>query len=356
LINPLEHALAAVTGRCGGDAGQVERVDVDRQGRLHLQARTPAGVRWFTQDEQGCREVLPERDGALPLAGELPALGRTGHVEVLAWRPGRRIVLRLDRGGSRLVLKGYRARRSSEVAARHAVARAALDDGWLTVPELLDHDEARACLTFKFSAGQALPLGTMSQERFFRLGAALHAAQQHPPPANLPAHGPQEELAVIDQLGERVDRATGGRPAHWGELRARLEEIEAPAPPALVLAHRDLHDGQFVAAQDRLVLLDFDLLARADSLLDAANLLAHLKLRALQGVEGAGDEAMLTCGRALLEGLDGPNQPDVARRLRFYQATTFLRLLLVYRLRPRWSGVLPGLLVMAERCLDDLRR
>jgi len=352
---PLEQALAAVAGRCGGDARQVERVDVDRHGALHLHVRAPSGLRWFVQDEQGCRELHPEQDGALPLAAELPALARTGHVETLAWRPGRRLVARLDRGGGSLVLKGFRSRRSAEAVARHAAGVAALADGHAAAAELLAHDEPHACLTFRRVEGRPLGLSAASQERFFRLGTVLRAAQARPAPEDLPVHGPQDELDLLDRLAGRLGLAAAGPPERYAALRDRLASLETPEPPALVFAHRDLHDRQVLDTGSGLVLLDFDLASRADPVLDAANLLAHLKLRALQGAGGASDESALLLGRALLEGLDGRHDADFARRLRFYQATTFLRLLLVYRLRPRWTDVLPGLALMAERCLDEAR-
>lgn len=354
MIGPLEHALAAVAGRCGGDAHVVERVDVDRHGVLHLLARAPAGPRWFAHDDHGCRELFPEQDGALPLAAELPALARTGNVEVLAWRPGRRLVLRLDRDGGSLVLKGHRPRRSAEAAARHVAACDVLRDPRVAPAELLAHDEARACLTFRRVEARPLGLSVASQERFFRLGAALRAAQERAPPARLPAHGPQQELDVLDRLAGRVALATGAHLPRFEALRARLERA-APAGAPAVFVHRDLHDRQVLDAEERLVLLDFDLAACGDPLLDAANLLAHLKLRALQSAGGATGESAMLLGQALLDGLDGRHDDGFPRRLRWYQAATFLRLLLVYRLRPRWTGLLPALLHMAERCLDDAR-
>jgi hypothetical protein len=352
---PLEQALAAVTGRCGGDARQVERVEVDRHGALQLLLRTPAGPRWFVHDEQGCREQRPEQDGALPLSATMSSLARTGHVETLAWRPGRRLVLRLDRDGGSLVLKGHRPRRSADAAARHRAADAVLAGGQVATAELLVHDEAGACLTFRRVEGRALTLSVTGQERFFRLGAALREAHTRPAPEGLPEHGPRDELDLLGRLEDRAVQAACGLPARYAELRERLGSLPPPEPLALAFAHRDLHDRQVLDTGAGLVLLDFDLAARADPVLDAANLLAHLKLRALQGVVGASDDSVLLLGRALLDGLGGRQDDGFAHRLRYYQAATFLRLLLLYRLRPRWTDVLPGLARMAERCLDEAR-
>ena len=122
----------------------------------------------------------------------------------------------------------------------------------------------------------------------------------------------------------------------------------------LVLTHRDLHDRQLLVTGRGLALLDFDLLCRADATLDAANLLTHLSLRALQGVRGADETSVHACGRALLDGLDRSEEPGFWEKLRFYQATTYLRLALVYRLRPRWRRLCGDLVALGRQCVDEL--
>ena len=170
----------------------------------------------------------------------------------------------------------------------------------------------------------------------------------------LPVHGPSEELDVVDTLLDRARRAGASVPPAFPEVRRRLV---AELPPwhedAGRPAHRDLHDGQVLEHGGELVLLDFDLLSRADPLLDVANMLSHLKLRELQGLCGARSGTVDACGRPLLEGLGRDSEPGARDRLRFYQAATFLRLVLVYALRRRWEHLGPDLLELASRCVDD---
>ncbi len=353
-----EHAVAAVGGRCNGETRAIERLDVSRDGALLATVNAASGTRWFEVRPPDCRELRPEQDEALPLALHLPRLAGTGHVEVLSWRPGRRLAVLLRRpGGGALVLKGYRPSRLAEAAARHELARQLFTCGHVQVPELLQRDDEKSCLMMRHMPGAPLALGAAAQESFFRIGMGLRTAQDRPAPADLAVHGPAEELAVLEKLAAQVENVTGGWPAGWEQARAGLERVEVPFDPQRAgVAHRDLHDGQWLDQGGSLVLLDFDLLCRADTALDVANFIAHLKLRALQGVPGATEEHVLACGRALLEGLDREAEPGFARHLRFYQASAFLRLALVYRLRPAWPAVVAPLVRLAGRCVDELAR
>lgn len=353
----MDEAVEAVAEHCGGGSISIERVDVRPGELLHVQARCDGAERWFSVQSGDCVELRPEDDAALPLAGDMPRLASTGTLRVLAWRPGRRITLALDRQGARLVLKGYRRKRSAIAAGRYRLAEQLFVGGHLHVPGLLSHDETRCCLSIKRLPGRALVLGIKARERLFRVGSALRAAQERPVPESLASHGPRDELDVLDQWSERVGWAAGCCPESWFATRERLESpCGLLGEPDHRVAHRDLHDGQLLEESGRLALLDFDMLARADTLLDAANLLAHLRLRALQGLHGTTTESAQECGHALLEGLDRSAEPESLLRLRFYQAATFLRLALVYRMRPRFADLAGPLIHLAERCLDDLAR
>ena len=348
-------AVAAVLDRCRAEPAAIERVEIDAEGTFTLSLHTPHEARWFTVDGHGCHEVLPEQDDSLPLAADLPRLRDSAKVRLLSWRPRRRIVLRLDQGESGLVLKGYRARRSQPAALRHVMAAGLMAGTRLRVPRFVAHQADREALVLESVAGSPLEPGSLGQERFFLIGAALRVLQGQPVPQPLTVHDADAELAVLDRLGGRFFRAGAELPVGWSDARARLQDHRPPgAAPAV--AHRDLHDGQILVTEQALVLLDFDLLCAADTLLDAANLLAHIKLRELQGQRDTTPQAVMQCGRALLEGLDRDTEPDFALRLRFYQATSFLRLALVHRLRPAWDALAVPLTRLADRCIDELVR
>jgi hypothetical protein len=80
---------------------------------------------------------------------------------------------------------------------------------------------------------------------------------------------------------------------------------------------------------------------------------SHIKLREMQGLRDVNERSVDVLGRALLDGLERDEEPLFVQRLRFYEATTFLRLALVYALRRRWVHLCPDLMELARRCVDD---
>lgn len=350
-----ELAALLSSQQAGGAPVQVERLDPKRDGGLFVEARLSGATRWFSVHEGRSQPLDPDSDARLPLSQRVPALRAAGPLEVLAYRPERRLVLRLGELGATsglVVLKGYRKRQYEESARLHGIAAASLGEQPLRLPRLQRVDAAAAALEFEFVAGRPISLAPRHADQFRRVGAALRRLQAGPA-EGLSRHGPAEELAIVDALAARA-RAVGVNlpPAH-AEVARRVHAGVPSHGDVLAPAHRDLHDGQLLSARDGLVVLDFDLLCLADPLLDAANLVAHLKLRELQGLRDVDESTVDVCGRALLEGLDREADVQYRERLRFYQAATFLRLSLVYALRRRWAHLSPELLELARRCVDD---
>jgi hypothetical protein len=154
-------------------------------------------------------------------------------------------------------------------------------------------------------------------------------------------------------MRERTMTIRGDEPQGAAELLARASTLGGELHPATpVIAHRDLHDGQFLVRENELVLLDFDLLCLADAALDAANLAAHLELRALQGLASADAESARAAGERLFDGLGRNHEGDFARRVHLHRGRTFLRLAWVYHARPRWAGLAPRLLDLASAAFD----
>lgn len=144
---------------------------------------------------------------------------------------------------------------------------------------------------------------------------------------DLPSHDLAAEQAVTDHWL---------RQAHeHGALPGPVDQATAPTFPGpnrsdqLTLIHRDLHDGQvLIDDRGRAGVLDFDLLAIGDPALDLANLIAHLELRATQGL--VPDPAPLIA--AVLAGYR-PTKA-IAARIPTYRALTHRRLTAVYAFRP----------------------
>jgi hypothetical protein len=338
-------AVQAVMETVGNpDAWSVERVDVDPKGPLHLTCSREGHVRWFRYEGADLEEVFPTDDSRLPAC---KLLGESDNWSILSYRPGRRIVLDVQEEGRRIVRKGFRKRRSEPAARLHESATGCLQGAGLGIPRLLAHDSSTEALTFEWIESSAVDLGTPSI--FEALGRSLGSFQRTSSDIGLADFGPEAELEVLDRWAKRFALVQDELPARWHELRERAESLLPDTPSSdLGPCHRDLHDGQILSSANGLLLLDFDLLCRADRALDVGNLLTHFTLRSLQNLPYATPATAEACTRALLDGLDWSSSDPVHRRVRFYQATTFLRLSLVYGLRPKWAHLSPRLVEMAE--------
>jgi len=331
---------------------EILRVDVNDEGGLVLTAVGREATRWFTHDDRGLIECYPERDKKLPLSAHLAA---SSGWKVLSYRPARRMVARLERGEGCQVLKGHKKSRSARAAMNQGIAEGAMRRGAFRVPRMLSHDGEHEALVFEFLAGHEVELTAESVPLYARLGSRLALFQRDESAADLKVFGVRDELAVLELWQRKVLGAADELPAGWAAVHARLlEHAERLPAPVLGLAHRDLHDRQVHLVEGDVALLDFDLLCRADVALDAGNLLAHLAWRALQGLHGADTAAVQALQAAFLEGLGRTREAGFGARLSFYTASAFLRLALVYRLRPRWSSRVDSLLSRATATLDDL--
>lgn len=346
---PLQLALELLSERLGGaeTAACVERVGLGEDGRLDLEVALDATRRWFRLAHGTLSELSPALDSRLAVA---PAARRA---RVLAWRPGRRMVLDSPPGAEG-VLKGYRPRKVTVAARRHRLGAAATREGGFRVARILNERPREHALLFERLDATPLSVAREHSETHYRVGMALARLQGAPASPELERFLASDELALLRTLASRTQAAAGALPGGWRELLSALEACEARAgTDELVLCHRDLHDGQLALDGDgRVVLFDLDTLCRAHPALDPANLLAHYALRQLQGIRGADAAGVSEVAEALIEGYQ-PERPGFWGALRFYQATSLLRLSLVYLVRPRWSALAEELVRLAERCLEQ---
>jgi tRNA A-37 threonylcarbamoyl transferase component Bud32 len=334
------------------DLSEVVRVDVDEAGEVMLTALCAAGTRWFTHDDRGLIERHPERDDKLPLAARLRS---TSDWKVLSYRPGRRAVVLVRHGERVNVLKGHKRSRSARAAVHQGCAEGAMRRGAFRVPRLLSHDGQHEALVFEYLPAREVELDSASAALYRTLGVRLAVFQGDECAGDLAVFGPRDELAVLERWKEKVLRVVPELPEGWSDVHARLERHASTLPPPrLGLCHRDLHDRQVHSDGTEVALLDFDLLCRADVALDPGNLIAHLRWRALQGLHGADARSVRVLEDAFREGYGRESEDGFVTRLAFYCASAFLRLSLVYRLRPRWSGRVGELVSRASAALDDL--
>jgi hypothetical protein len=271
-------------------------------------------------------------------------LGTVANVRLVAWRPGRRAVLRIVLGSGRVVWCKLLDRKSWRRAMRaFAAMRVALAPLHLCLPELLLEDY---CAYLAPNApGDSL--------------RALLAEGRLPPVTHIArglmalayTHG-DDELPVLDFAAVR--KATTAMlqkgAAQHGDLHelaakvATLPDIEGNRATAFV--HGDLHDKQIFVDDDRISLIDLEGVSIGDARFDLANLAEHIRLRDLQQTgrdQGFADVLLARCGMT----------PD-AHATRAFRCMVRARLCGVYALRPRWTTLVTQLRSESLTLLDEL--
>jgi aminoglycoside phosphotransferase (APT) family kinase protein len=328
----------------------IRRIEIDKHGRVCLQFHDRES--WCDISRFPPRELDPREDSRIPLA----ALARKRRLDILGYRPARRMVAagRLD--GVAAVWKGYRRGKGARHARHYALAASALHGGGVRTPAILEVDQEADFLVMRREAGLQPAVAEANAEDFRRMGSGTRQLQAFRGDLDaLGGFGRGDELAVLQERVRRLTMAGGSPPEDWLRLESSLAEaVSGPPPAAAVLSHRDLHDGQWLVHEGRPCLLDFDLLCLAEPELDAANFLAHLDLRRLQRPDAISSRDVAACGEAFLNGLGCGDSSGQQARLAFYQATTFARLALVYQLRPRWQGLVGALVDLGLARLANL--
>jgi hypothetical protein len=336
----------------------VERLELSRRGEVLAQLAEEGEPRWIAVGERDERELDPAEDRDLPLASALPSLRRSQGAVLLAWKPGRRMVVRVQRPEAPerfTVLRGLRSGRFRQALERHMEGGRAARASGLVAAEVLDEDPETASFAMSWLGDVRVAVAAKNADSFARLGAALARFQRAESAVELVPHGVEDELRVLQDLAEKSVRLRGALPAGWDDARSRLVRALRSCPAAAaVRTHRDLHDGQLLETRAGLALLDFDLLARADEALDPANLLAHLELRVLQGqAELAGARA---CAEAFRAGFGRTSEPALEQRLKAWHGAALLRLSLVYHLRPPFAHLGAVLVERASARLSEAPR
>ncbi len=330
---PFPHALAAIEREAGSEAAlQLLRTEVQDDGGLVLTLATSEGFRWFSFAEQELCELHPSDETRVPAARDLSALCDRGEADLLSWRPGRRMVVRLSARDGAHVVKAYRRGRAKTSAQVHAALQIAVEAAsphGFRLPRVLHADEAGERVAFELLRGDELRFDDLG--RFYRIGHALSAMQRSSPEIRLEVHGRAEELVQLDRHARRFVLAVGSLPPGWSEARALLTGFAVESSPERVVAHRDLHDGQLLVDGISIALLDLDLACLAEPELDLANLAVHLRLDGWLGLRGAEERRALAAVNALREGFgDADDRAEL-----FYTSASALRLALVHGLRPR---------------------
>ncbi|AYD90004.1 serine kinase [Actinomyces lilanjuaniae] len=343
-------------------------------GRRPVDPVTPrqAGTLERLRSVPGLGRAWPGRDGAISIecrdqedrlrAGELsaqgevrllpygtdpalPALSPTEAGTLVVHRYGRRAVTI----GADSVRKAVRRGRATPLAS--PVGATAFAATGLRTARVLDSSDCHVDL--ELLPGRSLSDlgddGLAGWEHLTQAWATLAQVR-----ANLPVHGPRQEAQVLHRW---FDRAAGHGLLEpllpEGTSLSRLEEeVELTCaglgqdPGAVIVAHRDLHDGQVLWDGTEASLLDLDTPVLAEPALDLGNLMAHLELMTVHGRLSLHGLQVVS---GLLDDL-ARSLPTSASRLRVYRHAAALRLVFVHAFRPAAHTWLPA---WVSRRLED---
>jgi aminoglycoside phosphotransferase (APT) family kinase protein len=186
-----------------------------------------------------------------------------------------------------------------------------------------------------------------------RLGRALHDLESFARDPRLVALLPpydftaaRAELDRFARLSERFALPAAELVVAGSALLASLGEVDSGRR---AVVHRDLHDGQVIVGH-RITLLDLAGASLGDPALDFGNLLAHLRLRHLQGRLF---DPPAKPGAALLAGAD--RSAEWRRAVSAAEALSLFRLAAVYALRPCWQHLSGKLAHLGQAVLTRIQ-
>lgn len=259
-------------------------------------------------------------DNKLPgLANALEKGTSTG--ELLVHRYGKRAVVKHEKA----ITKFLRPGKAQNVAAVSTAIRAACRQIGLGAAQVSEVSDG--CVTFSLLPGRSLhemgDSGRDGWDAFFKFWPQWQGLEV----PGLPTFSAADEAATLRTW---VAHAVNHGVAHADELVRAAEKVCGALQGGVgksgrVLVHRDLHDKQLLWDGRTLSVLDLDTAAYGEAELDAGNLLAHVRLRKLQGLIGAETADALSAGITALA--PGP-------RLSAYEDSAALRLACVYAFRP----------------------
>ncbi|HSL58545.1 MAG TPA: aminoglycoside phosphotransferase family protein [Acidimicrobiales bacterium] len=221
--------------------------------------------------------VTPSRAATLvgAFVGGVPAL------QVRAYRPTRRAVVRATGPHGEVYLKVVRPTSLDAVVARHTMLAGTVLARTVGVPELLAVDADAGILVMRALPGETLRSRLLDGDARAAdptaLIEVLDALAGAPAPSGLGrATSPRATAAGHAALIERV------LPDVEGRLLAVLDLLGSAPDAGTTLVHGDLHDGQLTVADGSISgILDLDGVGLGHRVDDIGNLLAHLSTLAL---------------------------------------------------------------------------
>lgn len=323
-----------------------------------------AVVQSFPADLQlsGVEQACHKKTALPPVRGALRAEGRPWRsltAKILGYKSSRRLTIRYrlrpESGRGRTLFgKLYPAegaRRVVEIQRTLAVSSSRSHGDRFFLPVIAGVVEPWNAVLWRRAPGSTL-FETLSEtnlmERVAMIGRCLRSFHE----SDLQVSGAHNRRRELDTVQSWIRSARVAGLVTNPDLRrahALLQDsVSRPDIGPLVPSHRDFFDKQILIAEDRCTLLDLELVSRAEPELDVANFLAHLVLRSLQRRLRPEEEA----ASHFVEGYSRIGPPLDRLRLRWYAASSLVRLACVYSFRAEWEQVVPVLAQAANRALE----
>lgn len=343
------------------------RVERGRDGTWLYRARSEV-PRWYRRVSDGVAELRPEDDARLrhlrPAVDAWRA--RDEDACLISWRVGRRAVFAVTpRGGPTRYAKLYAKDRGILARWRILDREHGRCAGSWRAAEVVRWDARRAVLETAACDGVSLHdrwvAGRAEPGDGDPLAALLDRLASAAIRPDVPEHGVSDEIRTIETSLERAVAATRRFPREARALADRviaaLRDDAGRGVVRTVACHRDLHDKQvFPRGTDGVrdtsrttitggTVIDFDLAAPGPPALDAGNLLAHVRLRALQGLPIPWRDVAAPIARFAADG-------GLRESLSPWTAASSLRLATLYALRERRAGLVADLLGVTDDALE----
>lgn len=196
----------------------------------------------------------------------------------------------------------------------------------LVVPSVVAYSAPGRLLLMTYQAGESVTAAIARYDGLVvrtlgRALAALHATRAIVDTVASPSAALEDVCGCIRDLSARFpDRAST-----LHDVQLELERATPPAPQTLALLHGDLGPAQLRWQRGRIVVLDIDKCTRGDPAMDLGNLLCQIRRITLRRPGKLPDLATLRA--ALLDAYRAstPEDPDLVRRVAWYEALTLLR-------------------------------
>jgi Ser/Thr protein kinase RdoA (MazF antagonist) len=204
--------------------------------------------------------------------------GAPGDLEVLAYKPERRLVAR----AGDVVVRAYTA--DGWPAAARAVAGVGRSRG-VRVPELRRVADANQVLSLAWMPGRTVEglLGEPGGSPAALVAAALRALHGSAPAGELPTRRGTLDVASLTAAGRSADVAGAAVGREARDLAARLADKLAGRLPGGAVLHGDFSIDQVLIDDEGAVLIDFDAATLGHPVDDLASCLGDLELRVIEG-------------------------------------------------------------------------